>query len=244
MNKLARRPMGRNPKIDQRRGNRPRHSARLHAAICMLGAALWAPMLPGPARGQENAPGVAASDPTTTASIPEQALLAPQPEPDCEFKTTDANANERQKLDYERQCYRHAEMIVRSRLQLLQDSIERRTAVESKAADSKAATPAATQASVPTSADREEAERLLGTGDRHFAQGNVAIAREYYVRAAELGSAAAAMRMAETHDPSELAGRNVRGVKPDLAQAKRWYERALELKASEAESRLRRLSSQ
>ena len=28
------------------------------------------------------------------------------------------------KLDYERQCYRHAEMIVRSRLQLLQGSVD------------------------------------------------------------------------------------------------------------------------
>jgi TPR repeat protein len=50
--------------------------------------------------------------------------------------------------------------------------------------------------------------------------------------------------MAETQDPKELARFNVRGVKPDLAEAKRWYQRALELKASEAEARLRRLQEQ
>jgi hypothetical protein len=55
--------------------------------------------------------------------LPAAPLLSPQPEPSCEFNTTDINANERQKLDYERQCYRHAEMIVRGRLQLLQDSV-------------------------------------------------------------------------------------------------------------------------
>jgi TPR repeat protein len=228
--------MGRNPDIEPRGGNRPRHPARLYAAILIFGAALS--MHASLASAQEPAPGVAEEE-LPTAAIPDQPLLAPQPEPDCEFKTTDANANERQKLDYERQCYRHAEMIVRGRLKLLQDSIEPRTAV-----DAKPATTTATQASAPTSIDREEAERLVGAGDRHFAQGNVAIAREYYIRAAELGSAAAAMRMAETHDPSELASRNVRGVKPDLGEAKRWYQRAVELKAEEAESRLRRLSSQ
>jgi TPR repeat protein len=52
------------------------------------------------------------------------------------------------------------------------------------------------------------------------------------------------MKMAETQDPNELARWNVRGVKPDPAEAKRWYQRALELKASEAEARLRRLAGQ
>jgi len=57
-------------------------------------------------------------------AVPGQELLNPQAEPDCEFKTDDPKADERQKLDYERQCYRHAEMIVRSRLQLLQGSVD------------------------------------------------------------------------------------------------------------------------
>ena len=60
---------------------------------------------------------------TTPIPQPARALLVPQPEPKCEFATTDPNSDERQKLDYERQCYRHAEMIVRGRLRLLQSSV-------------------------------------------------------------------------------------------------------------------------
>src|SRR5262249_31155558 len=59
----------------------------------------------------------------TRIPLPALALLAPQSEPDCEFTTTDPNSDERQKLDYERQCYRQAEMIVRARLRLLQRSV-------------------------------------------------------------------------------------------------------------------------
>jgi hypothetical protein len=59
--------------------------------------------------------------------LPDQALLDPQPDPSCEFKAspTDPKTDEavRMKLDYERQCHRHAEIIVRSRLQQLQVSI-------------------------------------------------------------------------------------------------------------------------
>src|SRR5262249_8161196 len=58
----------------------------------------------------------------TPIPLPEASLLNPQPEPSCEI--TGTKADERQKLDYERQCYRHAEMIVRIRLQLLQGSVD------------------------------------------------------------------------------------------------------------------------
>jgi len=61
----------------------------------------------------------------TAIPLPAAPLLSPQPEPGCEFETGESKIEERQKLDYERQCYRHAEMIVRSRLQLLQDSADK-----------------------------------------------------------------------------------------------------------------------
>jgi len=66
--------------------------------------------------------------PNPNVAMPSQALLKPQPEPDCTFPATDTAADERQKLDYERQCYRHAEMIARTRLQLLQESVAKTTA--------------------------------------------------------------------------------------------------------------------
>jgi hypothetical protein len=63
----------------------------------------------------------------TAIPLPDEALLTPQPEPQCEFKTqpgqTDAATERVMKLDYEQQCYRHAEIIVRNRLQLLQVAV-------------------------------------------------------------------------------------------------------------------------
>jgi hypothetical protein len=59
----------------------------------------------------------------------DRALLAPQRAPDCEFKSperdaVDADLLARLKLDYERQCYQQAEMVVRNRLRLLQASVQ------------------------------------------------------------------------------------------------------------------------
>ena len=59
--------------------------------------------------------------------LPDGSLLEPQPEPDCQFKDALSNPitaeQMRMKLDYEQQCYRQAEEIVRTRLRQLQDSI-------------------------------------------------------------------------------------------------------------------------
>jgi hypothetical protein len=61
----------------------------------------------------------------TPIPLPARALLNPQPQPNCELETAGSETDDRQKLDYERQCYRHAEMIVRNRLQLLQGSVDK-----------------------------------------------------------------------------------------------------------------------
>ncbi len=58
----------------------------------------------------------------------DRALLTPQRAPDCEFKrpeleTADPDLWARLKLDYERQCYRKAEISVRNRLRRLQASL-------------------------------------------------------------------------------------------------------------------------
>jgi len=67
--------------------------------------------------------------------MPDTALLKPQPAPKCEARTesearrqpvapTDGGGDKLKGLDYEAQCYRHAEMIARNRLGKLQDSIQ------------------------------------------------------------------------------------------------------------------------
>jgi TPR repeat protein len=56
-----------------------------------------------------------------------------------------------------------------------------------------------------------------------------------------MGLAEAAMALAGTYDAAEFPRLNVQGIEPDTKEAKRWYERARELGAEEADSRLRRL---
>jgi hypothetical protein len=58
---------------------------------------------------------------------PDPALLSPQPTPECEFKSVAQSDTEpreamRMKLDYEQQCYRQAEEILRARYQRLQEA--------------------------------------------------------------------------------------------------------------------------
>ena len=94
-----------------------------------------------------------------------------------------------------------------------------------------------------TREERAQADKLLSRGDRHVTDGNIAIARQFFTRAAELGLPVAAWRMAETYDPTVLARANVRGLIPDPVQARKWYERALELGMPEANARLQRLDT-
>jgi len=76
---------------------------------------------------------------------------------------------------------------------------------------------------------REQGERFISLGERHLAEGNIAIARQYFARAVDLGLATAANRLAETFEPDGLARHGVHGVKPDPNEAGRWRQRALEL---------------
>lgn len=104
--------------------------------------------------------------------------------------------------------------------------------------------PAAPSSAVAlTPADRERALQLLQKGQEQLAQGLVAPARLLFERAADLGLAEAAMALGATYDAVELDKPNLRGIGADVKQAKRWYGRALELGASEADVRLRRLGA-
>jgi curved DNA-binding protein CbpA len=78
-------------------------------------------------------------------------------------------------------------------------------------------------------AARAQAERLVGQGDRQFANGNIAVARQFYVRAADLGFAPAASKLADTFDANVLARHGVHGVRPNPAEAEKWRKRAAEL---------------
>lgn len=89
--------------------------------------------------------------------------------------------------------------------------------------------------------EKARVEKLVAQGERYLEQGNVAIARQFFQRAADAGYARGAMRLAATFDPGELSRLQAQGVVPDRAEARKWYERARELGAPEAEERLARL---
>ena len=93
-----------------------------------------------------------------------------------------------------------------------------------------------------TPGEAERAGRLLYQGDNYRNQGNIAAARQFYRRAADMGLALAALRLAGTYDATELAQLNVQGgIDPDVGEARKWYERAKELGSGEAAARLSRM---
>jgi hypothetical protein len=87
------------------------------------------------------------------------------------------------------------------------------------------------------------AERMLAQGAKHLEQGNISAARMFFQRAAEAGLADGAIGMGSTYDPVELARLTaLAGVPSDRNEARKWYERARELGAPDAEARLGRLT--
>jgi hypothetical protein len=74
----------------------------------------------------------------TLVPMPDTALLKPQPSPKCEARPEkgagdgSSEATKLRRLDYEVQCYRHAEMIARARLSKLQESFQQAKAKASK----------------------------------------------------------------------------------------------------------------
>jgi TPR repeat protein len=83
--------------------------------------------------------------------------------------------------------------------------------------------------------------RLVQKGHEQLAAGAIAHARLLYERAADAGLALGAMAMAATYDAAELDRLGLLGLMPDRETARRWYERAWQLGAADAEQRLRRL---
>jgi TPR repeat protein len=89
-----------------------------------------------------------------------------------------------------------------------------------------------------------QSERLFSRGERYLTEGNIVVARQYFLRAAQMGLARAAFKLAETYDPYVPERPNAHGVNADLAEAKRWYARAVELGAEDAKARLAKLGKE
>jgi len=86
-------------------------------------------------------------------------------------------------------------------------------------------------------------EELLAHGHKMVEVGYLAGARAYFRRAAEAGSADAALALGETYDQNFIDSIGAHGIKPDQAQARTWYERARELGSQEANAKLGRIDA-
>ncbi len=86
--------------------------------------------------------------------------------------------------------------------------------------------------------DPDEVARLVKRGQDYLAQGDIAAARLILGRATEAQNAQAALSLGATYDPAVLRGLHVLGFKPDVAQARTWYEKAAEYGSTEAAQRL------
>jgi len=124
---------------------------------------------------------------------------------------------------------------------------ERDLNVEIVAADGRTIATASTKlevASDPTAAAKQRTEdvpridELMAHGHQMIEVGYLAGARGYYRRAANAGSAEAAFALGTTYDPTFIKEIGAQGIKPDMDEARVWYERAKELGSKDAHAKL------
>jgi Sel1 repeat len=89
--------------------------------------------------------------------------------------------------------------------------------------------------------DAEEIAALINRGTDSLKSGDLVSARLLLRRAAEAGSASAALMLGTTFDPLVIQQLGAIGVVPDVAQARQWYEKAAELGSDAASQRLAKL---
>jgi hypothetical protein len=79
---------------------------------------------------------------------------------------------------------------------------------------------------------------MLQRGDEYLRQGDIASARLLYQQLARKNIAEGALGLGSTYDPEYLASLGVRGLKPEVEEARKWYEKARALGSSLAAQRL------
>jgi len=91
--------------------------------------------------------------------------------------------------------------------------------------------------------DRDRALKMLQRGNELIAAKDFSAAQHFYKRAAEIGLPEAALALARTFDPGELARIGAVGLQPNPEMARTWYEKARALGSAEADAFLLRLSA-
>jgi hypothetical protein len=91
--------------------------------------------------------------------------------------------------------------------------------------------------------DADEIAMLLKRGKDAFSTGDLAAARLLLRRAAEAGSAEAALALGATFDPLVIRRLGAIGAAPDAAQARQWYQKAVALGSATASAPLAQLEA-
>ena len=91
--------------------------------------------------------------------------------------------------------------------------------------------------------DSDEIAMLLKRGKDAFSTGDLAAARLLLRRAAEAGSAEAALALGATFDPLVIRRLGAIGAAPDAAQARQWYQKAVALGSATASQPLAQLEA-
>jgi hypothetical protein len=90
--------------------------------------------------------------------------------------------------------------------------------------------------------DNEEISALIKLSQDFVRNRDFSSARLLLRRAAEEGSAAAALSLGETFDPLIIQQLHAIGIQPDPAKAREWYERAVQLGSDAASQHLAKLA--
>jgi hypothetical protein len=98
----------------------------------------------------------------------------------------------------------------------------------------------ASKASTPH-VDNADIAAMIKRGKDILASGDIISARLLLRRAADTGSAEAALALGATFDPAVIRRLGVIGMTPDIAQARQWYQRAADLGSASATGQLARL---
>jgi hypothetical protein len=86
--------------------------------------------------------------------------------------------------------------------------------------------------------DDEKISAWIELGQNFLKNGDFSSARLLLQRAANEGSAAAALALGETFEPFRIEQLGGIGIQPDVAEAHEWYQRAAQLCATTAEAKL------
>jgi TPR repeat protein len=121
-------------------------------------------------------------------------------------------------------------------------------AAPSQSAPSQTALPAPAMPAIPAPpasnalilAD-DEIATLIKRGQDLLQSGDLVSARLLLRRAAEAGSASAALALGATFDPLVIRRLGVIGIEPDAERARKWYQKAAELGSAEASQQLAKL---